>query len=58
VPTNALQTKLVIARSLGFGNSKRIDEAESLSHEVGKMIYALLESLKKPAVQSILTTDN
>jgi four helix bundle protein len=42
-----LQTQLEIARTLGFENPKSIDEAESLSHEVGKMIYALLESLKK-----------
>ena len=41
-----LQTQLEIARALGLGNSKLIDEAESLSHPVGKMIYALLESLK------------
>ena len=40
-----LQTQLEIARSLKFGDSKLIDEAENLSHEVGKMIYALLESL-------------
>ena len=37
-----LQTQLEIARALGLGNSKLIDEAESLSHQVGKMIYALL----------------
>jgi four helix bundle protein len=40
-----LQTQLEIARSLKFGESNLIDEAESLSQEVGKMIYALLESL-------------
>jgi four helix bundle protein len=45
-----MQTQLEIARSLGFGDSRLIDEAESLSHEVGKMIYALLESLKEPVV--------
>jgi four helix bundle protein len=44
-----LQTQLEIARSLGFGDSALIDEAESLSHEVGKMVYALLESLKESA---------
>lgn len=44
-----LQTQLEIARSLGFADSKLIDEAESLSHEVGKMIYAPLESLKETA---------
>ncbi len=40
-----VQTQLEIARALKFGNADRIDEAESLSHEVGKMIYALLESV-------------
>jgi four helix bundle protein len=42
-----LQTQLEIARSLRLGDSVLIDEAESLSHEIGKMIYALLESLKE-----------
>ncbi|SRR6266567_2837594 len=41
-----LQTQLEIARSLEFGNPKLIDEAEGLSHEVGKMIYSILESTK------------
>jgi four helix bundle protein len=40
-----LQTQLEIARALGFGDSVLIDQAESLSQEVGKMIYALLGSL-------------
>jgi four helix bundle protein len=40
-----LQTQLEIGRALGFGDSKSIDEAEGLSHQVGKMIYALLASL-------------
>ena len=42
-----LQTQLEIARALEFGNSKLIDQAESLSHEAGKMIYGLLESVKE-----------
>jgi four helix bundle protein len=42
-----LQTQLEIARALEFEDSKSIDGAEKLSHEVGKMIYALLESLKE-----------
>ena len=42
-----LQTQLEIARRLEFGNSKLINEGESLSHEVGKMLYAILESIKK-----------
>ncbi|MGD0941264.1 MAG: four helix bundle protein [Terracidiphilus sp.] len=41
-----LQTQLEIARALGVGDTKLIDEAESLSHQAGKMIYALLESLE------------
>src|ERR1017187_1625835 len=41
-----LQTQLEIARALGFGNSELLNQADSLSHEVGKMLYAFLESLK------------
>jgi four helix bundle protein len=38
-----LQTQLEVARALKMGDSKLIDEAEGLSHEVGKMIHAILE---------------
>jgi four helix bundle protein len=41
-----LQTQLEIARSLQFGNPKLVDDAEGLSHEVGKMIYSILDSTK------------
>jgi four helix bundle protein len=41
-----LQTQLEIARALEIGNSRMLDEAEGLSHEVGKMLYATLESIK------------
>jgi four helix bundle protein len=41
-----LQTQLQIARELEMGSPKLIDEAENLSHEVRKMIYAILESIK------------
>ncbi len=40
-----VQTQLEIARALNLGKPALIDEAEKLSHEVGKMIYALLESI-------------
>jgi four helix bundle protein len=53
-----LQTQLEIARSLGFGDPLSIDEAENLSHEVGKTIYAPLESLKESASRRQPTTDN
>ena len=41
-----LQTQLEIARALQFGKPELLNEAESLSHEVGKMIYSFLDSLK------------
>ncbi len=41
-----LQTQLEIARALKFGDPRQIDEAESLSHEVGKMLFVMLNSLK------------
>lgn len=41
-----LQTHLEIARALGMGDAEMINQAESLSHEVGRMIYAFQESLK------------
>jgi len=44
-----LQTQLEIARALKIGQSKLLDETESLSHEVGKMIYSIIAKLKKPA---------
>ena len=44
-----LQTHLEIARALEFGNAKLLDEAEGLSHEVGKMLFAILDSTKKKA---------
>ena len=44
-----LQTQLEIARVLGIGNPKLLDEADGLSREVGKMIYATVQSLRKRA---------
>ena len=40
-----LQTQLELAKALGIGDPKSIDEAERLSHEVGKMLFAVLKSL-------------
>ena len=42
-----LQTQLEIARQLGKGDSKLIDQTEMLSHEVGKMIFGILEKIKE-----------
>ena len=42
-----LQTQIEIARALGFGDSKLLDEAEGLSFEVGKMISGILNTIKE-----------
>ena len=47
-----LQTQLEIARALGYGNRNLIEVAESLSDEVGKMIYSILASAKVGAKRS------
>lgn len=36
-----VQTQLELARTLGFAGSRTFDASLSLSHEVGRMIYAL-----------------
>jgi four helix bundle protein len=41
-----LQTQLEIARRLGFGDSKLTEQAESLSHKVGKMTFTMLATLR------------
>jgi four helix bundle protein len=41
-----LQMQLEIARALGLGDRQLLNEAESLSHEIGKMIFAILGKLK------------
>jgi len=41
-----VQTHLEIARALKMGDSALLDEAGGLSHEVGKMIYGILEKTK------------
>jgi four helix bundle protein len=50
-----LQTQLEIARELQFGKLGFIDEAESLSHEVGRMIYAILASTKEPTSKKLIS---
>lgn len=40
-----LQTQFEIARSLGYGDVRALDHAESLSNEVGRMIYAIAQRL-------------
>ena len=44
-----LQTQLIIAKELKFANPDRLEEAEQLTHEVGKMIFTMLAKLNQPA---------
>lgn len=41
-----LQTQLELARSFGMGDMEMIDDAEGLSHEIGRMLHSMLEKLK------------
>ena len=47
-----LQTQLEIARELKLGNAKLLEEAEGLSHEVGKMIFGILESIREKGAKN------
>ena len=47
-----LQTQLELARRLGYGNPNDIQQSEKLSHGVGRMLYAIIESLGKTSTQS------
>jgi len=40
-----VQTELELARELKFGDQRLLEEAENLSHEVGRMIYRLMHSI-------------
>ena len=44
-----LQTQLEIAKTLNMGNPKLLDESETLSNEVGKMLFSLLDKLRSKA---------
>jgi four helix bundle protein len=44
--TCEIQTQLVLARRLRFGNPELIEKAEALSIEVRKMLFGLLDSLR------------
>jgi len=40
-----VQTQIIIARELGFGNEQALNAAESLSNEVSRMLVALMKSI-------------
>jgi four helix bundle protein len=43
--TFEVQTQLIVARRLNFGNEKTIDEAAALSNEVSKMLTSFIQKL-------------
>jgi len=42
-----LQTQLVIAKELGYGDGEQIALADGLCNEVGKMLFATIAALKE-----------
>ena len=44
-----VETQLVIARALGFGAKPKLDSAEALCSEVGRMLRAMMKSLQSKA---------
>ncbi len=44
--TLELQTQFEIARTLGIGDGRLLNEAEELSEQVSKMLYAMIDKLK------------
>lgn len=46
-----LQTQLIIASNLGFGSTERLRTAESLSHEIGRMLNGLLNSISRESAK-------
>ena len=40
-----LQTQIVVARKLGFGDPHKLDVAESMSSEVSKMLVSIMSKL-------------
>ena len=41
-----LETQILLAKSLGFGKSDNLDEAENLCSETGRLLCALMKALR------------
>ncbi len=52
-----LQTQLEIAKALEYSSLQSLQAAERLSHEVGRMLYAILSSTRKRAQPKALSSD-
>jgi four helix bundle protein len=40
-----VQTQLEISKQLGFGETEALNRSEGLSHEIGKMLVAIMNNL-------------
>jgi len=47
-----VQTQLVIARELGFGDQQVLTHCDSLANEVARMLVALIKSIDSPKSKS------
>lgn len=47
-----LQTQLEVAKALQMGDSRALGEVENLSHEIGKMIFGILSTIKAKGLQN------
>jgi four helix bundle protein len=47
-----VQSQLVIARRMYFGVEQDLNKAEAMTHEVGKMSHALMNSLRGEEIRS------
>ncbi len=53
-----LQTQLILASRLGYATVEKIDEAETLCHEVARMLSGLSRFLELKSTAPPLTTKN
>jgi four helix bundle protein len=47
-----VETQIVIAKALGFGSKQMLQTAEELCHEVGRMLCAMMKSLRSKSLVS------
>jgi four helix bundle protein len=51
--TCELLTQIHVAKALGFGNEHELNDAESRSNEVSKMILSFIQALSKPSQKAV-----
>jgi four helix bundle protein len=48
-----LETQLLLAQSLGFGDEQKYQNVQSLCADTGRLLHALMQSLRPKASQSL-----